>query len=482
MRLVRVPPRPLIRAWILAVLCAPVAWPQDLTGNWQGTLDVGPNQLRLGLHVSRNDAGAYSSVLDSIDQGTTGMPVRVTLVQGRELHLELPDLSATFDGSLNAGQDEIAGLFTQRGITLPLALRRVEKIETLVRAQQPQPPFPYDSEEVTYENPAAGVKLAGTLTRPRGDGPFPAALLISGSGAQDRDATLFGHKPFLILADALTRRGLAVLRVDARGVGKSTGSSTQATLDDLSGDAEAGVEYLKSRPDVDAKRVGLIGHSEGGIVGPLVASRSAGIAFLVLLAGPSVTGEQVSYKQAELFALAAGASPDAITQQRNWQQTVFRILKTEPDTKAAVEKINAAWNRMNAALPAAQRAATTGEEAQAVKAEIDAQIASVTTPEVRSMLFHDPAETLRKVKAPVLALYGSGDLQVSAEQNLPPAAAALASGGNEDFTVSVLPGLNHLFQTCVVCIPTEYGTISETISPTVLELIGDWIVRHTQAK
>jgi pimeloyl-ACP methyl ester carboxylesterase len=474
--------KPMRTVLLLATLCASAVWSQDLTGNWQGTLDVGPNKLRVGLHVSRNDAGAYSSILDSIDQGTTGLAVRVTLVEGRELHLELPDLSAVFDASLTAREDEIAGLFTQRGITLPLVLRRVEKIETLVRAQEPKPPFPYDSEEVAYENHAAGVKLAGTLTRPRGEGPFPAVLLISGSGPQDRNGTIFGHKPFLVIADALTRRGIAVLRVDDRGVGQSTGNSTQATLDDMAADAEVGVEYLKSRQDVDAKRVGLIGHSEGGIVGPLVASRSAGIAFLVLLAGTGVTGEQVSYKQAELIALGAGASPEAITAQRNWQQTVFRILKTEPGTKAAMEKIRAAWTRLNASLPADQRAALTGEEVQAAKAEMDAQIASITSPEVRSMLFHDPAEVLRKVKAPVLALNGSGDLQVSAEQNLPPIAAALASGGNEDFTVSVLPGLNHLFQTCVVCIPTEYGTISETISPALLELMGDWIVRHTRAK
>lgn len=474
----------LTRVWLfaLAVLGARGAWSQDLTGNWQGTLDVGTNQLRLGLHISRNDAGVYSSVLDSIDQGVTGLSVRATEVRGRNLHLELPDLNATFDAGLAAADDELAGLFTQRNITLPLVLRRVDKIETLVRAQEPKPPFPYDSEEVSYENHAAGVKLAGTLTHPRGEGAYPAVLLISGSGPQDRDETLFGHKPFLVLADALTRRGIAVLRVDERGVGKSTGSSGQATLDDLAADAEAGVEFLKSRGDIDAKRVGLIGHSEGGIVGPLVASRSAGIAFLVLLAGTGVSGEQVLYKQAELIALAMGATPEAIAQQRKWQQTVFQILKTEPDSKAAVEKIRAAWTRMNASLPANQRAASTGEQAQTAQAEIDALIDSITQPELRSMIFHDPAEVLRKVKAPVLALNGSGDLQVSAEQNVPAIAAALASGGNEDFTVSVLPGLNHLFQTCVVCIPTEYATIGETISPAVLELIGDWIAKHARAK
>jgi uncharacterized protein len=463
-----------------ALVWLPVVCAQDATGNWQGALSVGGAKLRIGLHVSRNDAGLYSATLDSIDQGTGGLPVRVITVKGSEVSLELPDLDAVFDGIMNSRGDEISGLFTQRGATLMLTFSRVERVETVSRPQEPKPPFPYESEDVTIENKSGGVKLAGTLTRPRGEGRFAAAILISGSGPQDRDGTIFGHQPFRVIADYLTRRGVAVLRTDDRGVGGSSGNSEQSSLDDLAADVGAAIDFLKTRPEIDAGKIGLIGHSEGAMAAALVASqaasRPAGVAWVVMLAGAGVTGEQVLYKQAELIALAAGASPEAIAQQRNWQETVFRILKTEPDNKAAVQKMQAAWARTIAALPAAQRA-----EAQSAKGVMDAQIASTVTAEFRGILAYDPAPVLRKMKVPVLALGGSGDLQVSAEQNLPAIAVALAAGGNEDYTVSSLPGLNHLFQTCTVCIPTEYATIDETFSPKALEVIGDWIARHSQS-
>ena len=468
----------LAKAAILgALLWVPVVCAQDASGNWQGTMTVGGSKLRIGLHLTRNDAGLYSATLDSIDQGAMGLPVRVTTVKGAEVSLELPDLDAVFDGLMDAAGNEISGLFTQRGATLMLTFSRVEQVETVSRPQEPKPPFPYESEEVAFENKSGGVKLAGTLTRPRGEGPFAAAILISGSGPQDRDESIFGHKPFRVIADYLTRRGVAVLRTDDRGVGGSSGNSVQSSLDDLAADAGAAIDFLKSRREIGGNKIGLIGHSEGAMVAAVEASSSAtapsGVAWVVLLAGAGVPGDQVLYKQAELIALAAGASPEAIAQQRAWQETVFRILKTEPDDKAAVQKMQAAWARTIAALPAAQRA-----EAQAAKGVMDAQIAGTVTPEFRGILAHDPAPLLRKIKVPVLALGGSGDLQVSAEQNLPAIAAALAAGGNEDYTVSSLPGLNHLFQTCTVCIPTEYATIDETFSPKALELIGDWIVRH----
>jgi pimeloyl-ACP methyl ester carboxylesterase len=459
-----------------ALACMAVVFGQDVSGNWQGTLNVGASKLRIGLHVTRNDAGAYSSTLDSIDQGATGLPVRATTVKGSEVSFELPDMEAVFDGTIDAGGNEISGLFTQRGATLPLTFSRVEKVETVSRPQDPKPPFPYESEEVTLENKGAGVKLGGTLTRPKGDGPFAAAILISGSGPQDRDESIFGHKPFLVIADYLTRRGIAVLRTDDRGVGGSTGNSIQSKLEDVASDVATAIDYLRTRTDIDAKKVGLIGHSEGAMVAVIEASRDSGVAWVVMLAGAGVTGEQVLYKQAELIALAAGATPEAIKQQRTWQETVFRILKTEPDNKAAAQKMQAAWDRTILTLPAEQRA-----QAQSAKGVMEAQIAGTVTAEFRSILAHDPAPLLRKIKAPVLALGGSGDLQVSAEQNLPAIAAALAAGGNEDYTVSSLPGLNHLFQTCTVCIPTEYATIDETFSPKALDLMGDWIVRHTQS-
>lgn len=462
-----------------ALACIPVLCAQDVTGNWQGTLTAGPAKLRIGLHITRNDAGVYSSTLDSIDQGVTGLPVRAITVKGAEVYFELPDLGAVFDGTVNKDGTAISGLFTQHGATLMLTFARVEKVETVSRPQEPKPPFPYQSEEVIVENKAAGVKLAGTFTRPSSGGPFAAAILVSGSGPQDRDETIFGHKPFLVISDYLTRRGIAVLRTDDRGVGNSSGNSTESSLNDVASDVASEIEYLKTRKDVNSTKIGVIGHSEGAMVAVQIASGTDGhpadLGWVVMLAGAGVTGEQVLYKQAELIALAAGASPEAIEQQRSWQETVFRILKTEPDNQAAIRKMRAAWDRTVSTMPAAQRT-----EAQSAKGVMEAQIASTVTPEFRSILAHDPAPLLRKIKAPVLAMGGSGDLQVSAEQNLPAIAASLAAGGNEDYTVSSLPGLNHLFQRCTVCIPTEYATIDETFSPLALDVLGDWIARHTQ--
>jgi pimeloyl-ACP methyl ester carboxylesterase len=251
----------------LLLLAAMAAGAQSgkLEGTYQGTLDTGSVKLRLGLHVVRSGAGAYKSTLDSIDQSAMGIPVQQTTVTGNKLRLEMPNMGgATYEGTLSEDGAQITGTFTQ-GAPLPLVFNRVEKIEAPNRPQNPKPPFPYESEEVTYTSGA--VRLAGTLTIPKGVSPFPAALLITGSGPQDRDESLMGHKPFWVIADFLTRRGVAVLRVDDRGMGRSTGNSMRSTLEDFVTDVLAGVTFLKGRREIDPKRIGVIGHSEGGIVG-----------------------------------------------------------------------------------------------------------------------------------------------------------------------------------------------------------------------
>ncbi|MDQ6760774.1 MAG: alpha/beta fold hydrolase [Acidobacteriota bacterium] len=450
------------------------AQPPGIEGDWHGTLNTGAVQVRLGLHITKTSTGEYTSTLDSIDQAQMGLPITRTSFSGRTLHFEFLAAHIEFDGTLAADGSRIDGTFTQ-GVQLPLTFTRGNATEPVKRTQKPQAPFPYDSVDVSYQNMAGGVTLAGTLTFPRGGGPLPAAILITGSGPQDRDETILGHKPFLVIADYLARRGIAVLRLDDRGVGKSTGNSRRATIDDMAADVLAGVGFLKSRKEIDARHIGVIGHSEGGLVGPLAASRSADIAFVVMLAGPGVTLEQILYKQGELIRRSAGAGDQADAQARAVQEMVIGILKSEPDEKAAGEKIRAGWKKMKSSRPEGERT-----QMDALDALIEQQGAAFNVPEMRSMLTYDPAVALRCLEVPVLALNGSRDLQVSPEQNLPAIVSALSAGGKSEFTVTELPGLNHLFQKCTECTVAEYGKIPETFSPVALRILGDWLVQHTR--
>jgi len=452
---------------ILFALLAGSCSAQAIEGNWLGTLDAGAVRLRLAIHIVRGKNGELSAKLDSLDQGANGIPVQKTSFSANKLHLEIPMLHASYDGTL-AG-DEINGTFNQ-GASLPLALKRVDKIEARKRPQNPKPPFPYDSENVAYENHAAQVKLGGTLTLPRGPGPFPAALLITGSGPQDRDETLFGHKPFLVIADYLTRRGIAVLRVDDRGVGESTGSSTQTTLEDMAGDVIAGVEFLKTHQKINPRHIGVIGHSEGGIVGPLAASKSPDIAFVVMLAGTGVRGDQVLNLQAEMVMRAGGATDAAIAENRAIQKVLIdamRAEKDEKDQKVILQKLRDAWTNYK----------TTHTTPPGLDQTMEAQFGQISSPELRSFLFHDPAKVLRKLTVPVLAMNGERDVQVLAAQNLPAIFAALKQGGDQDVTTMEVPGLNHLFQECKTGAPSEYADLEQTFSPDALQILGDWLVR-----
>jgi fermentation-respiration switch protein FrsA (DUF1100 family) len=358
--------------------------------------------------------------------------------------------------------NSIDGTFTQGGRPLPLLLKRV-KDQAELETRHPQntvKPYPYREEDVTYANKAAGNTLAGTLTVPPGKGPFPAVLLISGSGPNDRDETVFGHKPFLILADFLTRKGIVVLRADKRGIGKSTGDLANATTADFATDAEAGVAYLKSRPEADPRRIGLIGHSEGGTIAPMVAAGDPGVRFIVLMAGPGVPGDQSIVEQGRLLEEAAGATREKAAQDADKQRELFALVEKEKD---------------GAILDKELRANLAG---RVPDAQMDAAIQQLTSPWMRYTLTYDPATALRKVACPVLALNGEKDLQVSSAQNLPAIRKALEEGGNKHAEIDELPGLNHLFQTAKTGSPTEYAQNEETIAPVALDKIAGWILKQ----
>jgi uncharacterized protein len=446
-----------------------------VVGTWQGQLEV-PGGLTLAIvfHIALDEGGALAATADSPDQGASGLPVAgVTFEEGR-LTLEMPTVGASFRGEL-VGPDQIEGTFLQGGAEMPLVLERVDEVQRRPRPQDPEPPFPYQVEEVRYPNPEADIQLAGTLTLPEGAGPFPAVALITGSGAQNRDLELMGHRPFLVLADHLTRQGIAVLRSDDRGVGESEGDFGRATSRDFAGDAAAAVAYLRERPDVDPSAVGLVGLSEGGLIAPMVATEWDGVAFIVLLAGPGLTGEEILYLQSDLIGRAVGMSDEHLAWNRELQRELFRVVREVEDEEARKARLaETLRDRLGGLAPEAR--AQLGVPEGGEEGWIEGQLNMMGGPWFRYFLIHDPAPVLRRVEAPVLALNGELDLQVPPEPNLAAIEAALLEGGNPDFTVHELPGLNHLFQSATTGAPDEYARIEETMSPVAMEMVADWIL------
>jgi fermentation-respiration switch protein FrsA (DUF1100 family) len=372
-------------------------------------------------------------------------------------------IAGAYDGKISADRTKISGTWTQMGKSWPLELKRVKNAAELERKrpQVPAKPYPYKEEEVTYKNAKADIQLAATITIPPGKGPFPAVLLMSGSGPHDRDETLMGHKPFLVLADHLTRKGIVVLRADKRGVGKSGGNYSLAVMADFASDADAGVAYLKTRPEVDAKRIGLIGHSEGGVEAPMSAVNNRDVAFVVMMAGTGVPGDQLLPEQARLLQQASGKKPEEIEKDLATQREVLTAVKKDKD---------------DATLEKDMRAILAGKVPEA---QMDMQIKTVSSPWFRDLLTYDPAPTLTKLTCPVLVLNGEKDLQVPPSQNLPPIRKALEAGGNKNFEIIELPGLNHLFQTAKTGGIGEYAEIEETMSPAAMEKISSWVLKQT---
>jgi uncharacterized protein len=344
------------------------------------------------------------------------------------------------------------------------------------RYQTPKKPYPYDEKEVVFFNGGAGVKLAGTLTLPRVKEKVPAVILITGSGTQDRDETIAGHKPFLVIADYLTRHGIAVLRVDDRGIGGSTaGDMNKATTLDFAGDIRAGIDFLKTQSEIDIKKIGLIGHSEGGMIAPMVASKSNDVAFIVLLAGPGLTGKEVTLTQTEAILKAGKMDNALIKKEISRQENCINIVLSESDEKIEKDKLEAELKRYYNELSETEK-----KELGELEAFIKRAIPIYMLPWQKYFLLYDPRIALKEVRCPVLALNGEKDMQVLPKANLAAIEKALKAGGNKDFTIKELPNLNHLFQNCTTGSLDEYGKIDETFSQDALKIIGDWIVKHTK--
>jgi len=460
-----------------AILPAKPVPGEGAAGEWFGALDVGPTKLRLGLHVEKKGDGGLGAILDSIDQGAK-IPVDAVVFERGTLRLALKAIGASYEGTLNADGSALQGVWSQGGQELPLTFHRLEKAFALNRPQQPKGPFPYASREVTFRSGAGNVRLEGTLLLPEGKGPFPAVAFVTGSGPQDRDETLMGHKPFLVIADALARRGIASLRWDDRGAGESGGDNMGSTVDDFAADARAAVAFLRSRPEVDRSAIGIVGHSEGGLIAPMVAVADKSVAFLVLLAPPGEPIRSLLMRQARALYRLQGLDQKLIDRALATQAEDFELIA---DPSLTVDRLQEELR----ALAEIRRNRFTVEERARLRVDGDAIERSIrvsTTAWFRSLIRQDPAVYLRDVKIPVLALFGEKDAQVDARVNAEAVRASLTAAGNPDYEVRSLSGLNHLFQHAETGSIEEYAAIEETFAPEALGLVGDWIVARFQSK
>lgn len=446
----------------------------DLVGTWLGKLKIQAIELRLVIRVEMKD-GKLSALLDSPDQGTKDIPISEIKMVGDSVFVKSALIGGSYEGIFNKDSLIISGTWKQGGAALPMELRKVDKVEGPKRPQEPKPPFPYNSEDVTFENTVDSVQLAGTLTFPKEGTNFPVIVLITGSGAQDRNEMAFNHKPFMVIADYLAKNGIAALRFDDRGVGKSKGKFAGATSADFANDAAAAVEYLKTRKEIDKTKIGLAGHSEGGIIAPMIAANSKDVAFIILLAGPGIPGDELLLQQSRLLMETEGKEPEAIEKAIKINKALYSIVKSEADTSVIRKKAQEYIHELFVSLTEEEKKVFPPEEKF-----LQQQIRILKSTWFKYFLGYNPQPALEKVKCPVLALNGEKDIQVPAKENLSAIEEALKKGGNKNYKIVELPGLNHLFQPCKTCSIAEYATIEETFTPKALEIITEWIKEITK--
>ena len=428
----------------------------QIEGYWKGEIDLSVQKLETAFDIKAIENG-YSATFDVPAQGAFDIPVDEVSFQNGQLQLKMNAMDASYSGTLK--DSSIEGNFTQRGMTFPLNLAKAEKKEQKkARPQDPLPPFKYHIEEVTFVNEKEGNSLVGTLTIPEGKGPFPAMVLVSGSGQQDRDEELMNHRPFWVIADYCALHGIAVLRYDDRGVGGSTGEVKNATSMDFSYDAEAAFDYLRNRKEINASKVGILGHSEGGVINFMVSARRPEVAFLVSLAGPAVNGIEVLKEQQAAILRASGMSEEMVQFSGNANAQMYDIIEASSNREEAdslLRQLLKGWG---------------------YNEELTEQtVSQLTMPWMYYFLRYDPTEAIVKTNCPALLLNGSKDLQVIASQNLPGYEKIIAEHGKTNLTLRELPDLNHLFQHCETGSPNEYFEIEETISSEVLEMIVGFV-------
>lgn len=439
-----------------------------INGFWQGILKYNGQEFHITFNLQKNEEDSLSAKLNVREQGVVDLPMDNASIKDSLIKIKSEVAHIIYEGTFVPDSMKIKGTWKQGKTKIPLDLTYTDTIKVVKHLQEPKKPFPYKEEEVTF-NSTGGAVLVGTLTYPSIGENFSAVVMVTGSGPQNRNEEILGHKPFLVIADYLTRNGIAVLRYDDRGTHASKGDYSKATTLDNADDAMAGINFLKTKSQINPKKIGIIGHSEGGIVAPICAAKNKDVAFIIMLAGPGVSGDQILLAQSELIAKAEKMNEDSIKMDIELSEKIYTVIKKVKSNEKATEKIR---KLMTDALPDSLK--------KDLKTSflIGQQIATLESPWMRFFITFDPQTCLKKTKCPVLALIGEKDLQVPAEQNIPAIEKALIKAKNKDYTVKKLPGLNHLFQHCTTGSPKEYANIEETFSPEVLKMVSDWILKH----
>ncbi len=443
---------------LAALLFASFFQAQNIEGSWKGELEFQGIKLPLILNIKKNGS-VYSSTMDSPKQGAKDIPVDKTDFISNELSFEQKMLGATYKGKLTNGK--IEGIFSQNGMQLPLTFTpNTGNGSAVNRPQTPKPPFTYHTEDITFQNPVDKNTLAGTIAQPENfDKNKPILILITGSGTQNRDEELFEHKPFAVIADDFAKKGIATLRLDDRGIGGSSKGSENDTTYNFATDINTAVDYLVSK---GYKNIGLLGHSEGGMIAPMVATMNSKVTFLVLMAGPGTPIDQLLIQQNERAGKLAGQSDLQIIQNEKINSEIYRFIK------------NYSGNNYDKDLKDFLTKNFAGQLGENAIQNIQKQTSS---PWFRYFIKFNPDQYLSKIKIPVLALNGSLDFQVSSKENLEAISKSLKKAGNPDFKTQELPGLNHLFQEAKTGAFTEYAEIEQTISPSALNTMTRWILK-----
>ncbi|MCK5224358.1 alpha/beta hydrolase [Candidatus Calescamantes bacterium] len=442
----------------------------DISGTqWIGTLTVGVVEMRLRFNFTPDKEGKLTGTMDSSDQGVEGIPFSDVLFDGKKLAVSVDSVQGTYRGALSETKDMFKGTWSQGGQEFALDLKReTEKLE-LVRPQEPKPPFPYTTEDIIFTSPfEEGNTIGATITIPEGKGPFPAVVLISGSGQQDRDCFIMGHRPFLVIADHLARNKIASIRYDDRAVGESIGQLESVTSENFADDALAALQKLKKHGKTDPKKLGMIGHSEGGMIAPIAFSKApVDISFMVLLAGPGTRGDVLLVKQSAMILEAMGQPEEVIAQALKMNRQIYDTVIKYKDDLTRKLKV--------ATIFAGEEITSEEQIAEKIPPAMIAKIKIVTSPWFVYFLNYDPAPFLKKISVPVLALNGDKDLQVYWKDNLEGIEKTLKASGNKDVEIRMFPTLNHLFQHSETGVISEYGQIEETFAPEALTMISEWI-------